>query len=348
MLINLASDTSTLPSAAMRAAMAGAKTGDEQRFEDPSTRALCEQTAELLGQEDAVFLPSGTMCNLISAALHCAPGDEIICAESAHIYGSEGAGYAWLAGASINPIPTATGIFSAAEMAEKIRRPKLRAPRSAMVVIEQTANRSGGTIWPVETIKDVSETARSKGLAVHMDGARVLNAAVATGIPARDYGEQCDSIWLDFTKGLGCPLGAVLAGSRDFIERAWLWKHRLGGAMRQSGLSAAACSYALDNNVKRLTEDHANASRLAKGLRTVPGLVIQETVETNIVMIDLPESIGAEGLNQCLATKNIRLSIEGEHRMRAVTHLNISKEDVDAAVAGIAEAVQNSENPARS
>jgi threonine aldolase len=231
-------------------------------------------------------------------------------------------------------------VFTSLEMSEKIRRPKLRAPRSAMVVIEQTANRSGGTVWPIDAIQDVSEFAHDKGLAVHMDGARVLNATVASGIPAREYGRHCDSVWLDFTKGLGCPLGAVLAGSRAFIEQAWLWKHRLGGAMRQSGISAAACRHALAHNVSRLATDHANAKRLADGLRGIPGLMVQEQTETNIVMVDLADGVTSGALTDLLQKKNVRLSIEGEHRVRAVTHLDISAADVDTAVQSIAEAMQ--------
>ena len=339
MLINLASDTSTLPSAGMREAMATAKVGDEQRHEDPTTRDLCVRCADLLGQDDAVFLPTGTMCNVISTAIHCGPGDEIIGARNAHIFGFEGAGHAWLAGTTSAPIDTPTGIFSAAQMADRIRRANIRSPRCAMVVIEQTTNRGGGAIWPIETIRDVAEQASNSAIAVHMDGARLLNAVMATDIPAGDYGALCDSVWLDFTKGLACPFGAVLAGSRDFIKRAWKWKHWLGGAMRQSGMNAAACIYALDHHVDRLAQDHEHAQLLAAGLRAVPGLKVQETVETNIVMIDLDAETTATALTAALAKRDIRLSVVDDHRLRAVTHLNITRNAVKTAIRGITEAM---------
>lgn len=325
----------------MRRAMAEAEVGDEQRGEDPTTLALEARTAALLGQEKALFLPSGTMCNQIAFLVHCRPGDEIICAANAHVFGSEGAGASALAGAQVRPVATATGIFGAAEVEPLLRAPRPPAPRSRVISIEQTTNRGGGRIWPQAAIAELAGLARSRGLALHMDGARLFNAAVAAGVPAAEFAHACDSVWIDLSKGLGCPFGAVLAGSANFIDEALAWKHRLGGAMRQSGIMAAAGLYALDHNFDRLAIDHANARRFAERLSTVPGLLVTPVEDaTNIVFLDLSSTrSGAAQLADRLAAKGVAVNVEGPSMLRIVTHLDVSQTDVDRAAALIAEMI---------
>lgn len=340
-LVDLASDTSTRPSPAMRRAMAVAPVGDEQRGEDPTTLKLEERAADLLGHEKALFLPSGTMCNQISFLVHCRPGDEIICAANAHVFGSEAAGASALAGAQFRPIETPSGIFTAAEVEALLRAPRHRSPRSRAVSIEQTANRGGGQIWTSAAIGELAALTRARGLALHMDGARLLNAAVAANVPAAEFSRPCDSAWLDLSKGLGCPFGAVLAGSAAFIDEALVWKHRLGGAMRQSGIMAAAGLHALDNNVQRLAEDHDNARRFADTLRGVPGVGVRpEGGTTNIVFLDLSQTgVRAQALADDLLASGIRLGVEGAFLLRAVTHLDVSAAEVDRAARAAAEAI---------
>ena len=340
-LIDLAADTATQPSEGMRRAIAAAPVGDEQRGEDPTTLALEARVADLLGQEKALFLPSGTMANQIAFLVHCRPGDEIVCAENAHVFGSEGAGAAALSGAQFRPIETPTGLFSVEDVARRLRAPRHRSPRSRVIAIEQTTNRGGGRIWPEETILALKALARDNGLALHMDGARLLNAAVATGLAAARFAAPCDSVWIDLSKGLGCPVGAVLAGPEDFIEEALVWKHRLGGAMRQSGILAAAGLYALDHNVARMAEDHDNIRRLAALLAGVPGLTLQpESGFTNILFLDLAGTgVAAGSLAEALLGEAIRVNVEGASRIRLVTHLDISTGDVETAGRAIVAAL---------
>src|SRR5271165_5322018 len=270
--VNLYSDTQTRPTPAMKAAMMGAEVGDEQAGLDPTVDALCERMAALMGTEAGMFLPTGTMCNQIAILTHCRPGDEILAHPTAHILTSEGGGAAALSGVQITPVAGPGGQF-APETLRAALRPRTRyAMPQTLVAVEQTANLGGGTIWPMASLRAVATIAHDRGIATHMDGARLMNAVIATGRAARDHASGYDSVWLDFTKGLGAPLGAVLCGSAAFIDRAWVWKQRLGGAMRQAGICAAACLYALDHHVERLAEDHANATALAAGLAKIPGI----------------------------------------------------------------------------
>ncbi len=283
--VNLFSDTQTRPSAAMKAAMMAAECGDEQLGLDPTVTELCERVAALLGKEAAVFLPSGTMCNAIGLLTHCRPGDEVLAHGTAHILAAEGGAAAALAGVQIGCVPGERGQFTA-DALRAVLRPKTRySPPQRLISAEQTANLGGGAVWPLAELDQVAEFAHGHGMATHMDGARLMNAVVAAGVPAARMAAGWDSVWLDFTKGLGAPLGAVLAGSAAFIEDAWRWKQRLGGALRQAGICAAACLYALDHNVERLAEDHANARRLADGIAGVPGLRVPPP-ETNLVYIE--------------------------------------------------------------
>lgn len=340
--IDLASDTLTKPTPKMRRAMADAEVGDEQRGEDPSVNALCERVAELLGKEAALFLPSGTMCNQIAMAAHCRPGDEVIAADSAHIIGSEGAGAAVFAGAFVRPVATPTGIFSGGDVLAALRPANVKAPHARLVAVEQTANRGGGAVWSFGALDDVANAATEHGLALHMDGARLLNAVVASGEPADRIAARFDSVWLDLSKGLGCPVGAVIAGSSDFIETAWAWKHRMGGAMRQAGILAAAGLYALDHHVARLAEDHLNARRFAEIAADIPGVAIaQESVETNIVFLDV-QGTGrtAEEIARRVEASGVRIDVEDSHLMRAVTHLDVDRPGVELAARTLADAIK--------
>src|ERR1700750_1051075 len=280
--INLLSDTQTRPTPGMREAMARAEGGDEQIGDDPTTNALCERVAELLGMQAAVFMPSGTMCNVTATLAYCRPGDEILAQESAHILAREGGAHAALGGFQITALPGADGQFTPETLRSALHPRTRYQPPQTVVSVEQTANIGGGTIWSKADLDEIVQIAKSNGLATHMDGARLLNACVATGIPARDMAEGWDSAWIDFSKGLGAPVGGVIAGSRDFIDEVWRWKQRVGGSMRQAGIFAAACTYALDHHVDRLAEDHSNARALARGLAQIAGVDVQQP-ETNLV-----------------------------------------------------------------
>ena len=340
-MINLYSDTQTLPTAAMREAMAGAPVGDEQRMEDPSVNRLCELVAELLGKEAAVFLPSGTMCNELSIRVHCAPGDEVIADRTSHIVHFEGGAPAALSGVMIAPLDGERGVYSGEQARAAVRDPANRyAPRSRLLAVEQTANLGGGTVWPMKALQAVVEVAREHGLATHMDGARLLNAAVASGVPARELARGFDTVWIDLSKGLGCPVGAVLATSRDRLGEVWRWKQRLGGAMRQAGILAAAGIHALEHHVDRLADDHALARRFAEGVAGVPGLGIAlDSVESNIVYFEVEEGIGrsAKEISGALAERGVSIGALGPRLLRAVTHLDVGAAGVDAALDALRE-----------
>jgi len=331
--IELHSDTQTRPTPGMRKAMADAVVGDEQKGEDPSVNRLLDMTRELFGKEDAVFLPSGTMCNQISLMVHCKPGDEILADRTAHILNLEGGGAAVFAGSLIRPIEGDRGIFTAQQLEQNIRAVRRHTPRPRLVAVEQTSNSGGGTVWPLETIREVAAVARRHGLSMHMDGARVLNAVVASNVSARDFAEPFDTLWLDLSKGLGCPFGAVLAGSKAIIEEAWQWKQRMGGAMRQAGVIAAAGVYALENHVARLAEDHANARFFADRIGDIPGIALDPAgVETNLVFFDVAGTgLDAAQVHDRLLDRGVRIGASGGTRMRAVTHLDVSREQLAEA-----------------
>ncbi|HET6184048.1 MAG TPA: threonine aldolase family protein [Acetobacteraceae bacterium] len=337
--VNLYSDTQTRPSAAMMAAMMAAEVGDEQHGDDPTVNALCDRMAALLGKEAAVFLPTGTMCNQISLLTHCRPGDEVIAHESAHIIMAEGGGPGALARVSVRGLRGARGQFDADALRGAIRERRRHSPPQTLVEVEQTANWGGGSVWPQAELDAVLALAHEEGMATHMDGARLMNAVVATGIPAHEMVANCDSVWLDFTKGLGAPLGAVLCGSAEFIDAAWRWKQRLGGALRQAGLCAAACLYALDHNIGRLAEDHANAAALARGLAQIPGVSVEQP-ETNLVFFDVAGAgLSAEELERRVLAEGVMISTMGATRARACTHLDVDRAGVDLAIEVIRRAV---------
>jgi threonine aldolase len=346
--IDLYSDTQTRPTPAMREAMAAAAVGDEQRGEDPSTNRLCDMVAQLLGKEAAVFMPSGTMCNQIAILVHCRPGDEIIADGTSHIINSEAGGPAVFAGAMLRPVAGQQGIFTPEQAEAAIRNPRRHAPASRMICIEQTANSGGGTVWPLATVRGVAEVAKRHDLILHMDGARLLNAVVASGVAAHDYAEPFDSLWLDLSKGLGCPVGAVLAGSADFIEKAWQWKQRMGGAMRQSGTIAAAGVHALEHHVERMADDHENARLFARSIANLPGIRVEgHAIETNMVFFDVSDTgMTAKQLSERLLERGVRIGENDRYRMRVVTHLDVSRDQVAQAAQAVREIVMEAAHAA--
>jgi len=337
--INLLSDTQTRPTQGMREAMARAEVGDEQVGDDPSVNLLCERVADLLGKQAAVFMPSGTMCNVAATLVHCRPGDEILAHGTAHIIAREGGAHAALGGFQVTALPGAGGQFAPEAFGAALHPRTRYQPPQTLVSVEQTANIGGGTIWKKAALDEIVKIARANGLATHMDGARLLNATVATGITAREMASGWDSAWIDFSKGLGAPIGAVIASSREFIDEIWRWKQRLGGSMRQAGICAAACTYALDHHVDRLAEDHANARALARGLAQVSGIEVQEP-ETNLVFFK-PDGAGVSGdaMVGALRQRGVMLAMM-DGRIRACTHLDVTAAMVEETVGLVREIVR--------
>jgi len=339
--IDLYSDTHTQPSPAMREAMAHAEVGDEQQFADPTVNRLCDMAAELLGKEAAVFLPSGTMCNQIAFRVHCRPGDEIILDYTAHPINSEAGGPPALAMAQTRAIHTERGIFTADQVRGALRSGTRHQPISRVLSVENTTNFGGGDVWSLEQIANVCGVARDAGMATHMDGARLLNAVVESGTSAREYASHFDSVWTDLSKGLGCPIGGILAGDRAFIDRAWVFKQQMGGAMRQAGIVAAAGVYALEHNVDRLKDDHENARVFARAIAQIPGIrLVYDTCPTNIVFFDVDETgMTAAAIGETLRARGVHIGAMGEHRMRAVTHLDVDRAGVEEAADALRQAV---------
>jgi threonine aldolase len=337
--VDLLSDTVTRPTRAMRQFMCEAEVGDEQTFEDPTVNALQEMVAELLGKEAALFLPSGTMCNEIAMRVHCRPGDEMIAHRTAHPIHYEAGGPAALAGVNVSALDGARGQYDEGAVAAAIRPDSRYMPRSRLLWVEQTSNLGGGSIWPLARIAAVTDVARRHGMRTHLDGARLMNAVVASGVAAREFAKAFDSAWIDFTKGLGAPVGAALAGSREFIAEAWRFKQQMGGAMRQAGIIAAGGIFALRHHVTRLTEDHVNARRLAEGLCGLPGVVLDPaSVETNIVIFELNGAVDAKQVLAALLARGIRMGAMGPRTIRAVTHLDVSPPQIEHALEAAAHA----------
>ena len=285
--------------------------------------------AELLGHEAGLFLPSGTMCNGIGFRLHVrAGGDELLLHSWSHPIVAEAGGPAELAGAMVNRLDGDGGMFTAEQVEEALWPDDRYMPRSRVVSVEQTTNMGGGRVWPLEQMQEVLDVAREHGMRAHLDGARLLNAVVASGVSAADYASGFDTAWLDFSKGLGAPVGAVLCASRELIDEAWRWKQMLGGSMRQAGVLAAGCLYALDHHVDRLAEDHENARVLADGLRELGVDVLPQ--ETNIVIAAVPDPAGVIA---AMADAGVRISSAGRGRIRFVTHLDVDRAGVESALA---------------
>jgi threonine aldolase len=334
-VIDLRSDTKTQPSAEMRAAIAAAEVGDEQRREDPTVNELERRAAELLGQPESVFVPTATMANEIALRVLGEPGDEVIAEQNSHIFVAELGGPAVHAGLMTRQLPCANGRFTPEQIRDAYRRSDgTHVPQTRIVSVENTHNASGGRFWRMDELDAVVATARELDLRLHLDGARLLNAATALGMPAAEIGRRFDTVTLCLSKGLGCPLGALVAGSPELMTKARRLKHLFGGAMRQAGIVAAAGVYALERNVGRLADDHARARRLADGLVAAGVPVELEQVETNFVQVDVgPLGLDTSDALARLAEQGVGLSLTVHPtRLRAVTHLDVSDEDVDQAI----------------
>ncbi len=341
-VIDLRSDTATKPTRGMREAMANAEVGDEQKREDPTVLELERRVAELLGQDEAVYLPTASMANQIACRILTEPGDELLAEENAHILLSEQGGPAVHSGLVTRPIRTAAGRFTGDDVRALMRdRTSMHMARTRLVAVENTHNSSGGRCWRPDEIDDVVTTARELDLKLHLDGARLLNASVATGIAAAEYGRRFDTVTLCLSKGLGCPLGAVLATSAELAWHARRGKHLMGGAMRQAGIVAASGVYALDHHVERLAEDHARARRLAEALYRAGVPIELEQVETNFVQIDAgPLGLTREEAMARMKDEGVLLSTTvWPTKLRAVTHLDVTDDDIDTAVDAIPRAL---------
>jgi threonine aldolase len=334
-VIDLRSDTATIPTEEMRAAMATAEVGDEQLREDPTVNELQRRAAALLGQEAALFLPTATMANQIALKVLTRPGCVLVAEERTHCLIYEAGGPAVHSGLIMLGLPGEAGRITPAQL-EQVAAESEDVEPASVVVLENTHRSAGGRVWPLPAFRETAEAARGLGFALHLDGARLMNASVAAGIPAAEYGSLADSVTLCFSKGLGCPLGAVLASSEERIERAWREKFLFGGAMRQAGMVAAAALYALDHHVDRLAEDHRRARRLAEGLAAAGLSVDLDAVETNFVGIEAPVGPDADEL---LREAGVRLGYLRPGVFRAATYLGITDEDVEQAIQVIPEAL---------
>ena len=328
-MIDLSSDTATRPTAAMRSAIAGAEVGDEQRGEDPTVNELERRVGDLLGQEAALFVVTGTMCNRLAVAAQTAPGDVVVIERDAHLMRYETGGPALMSGVLLEQLPGQRGTFSADQLDEVRTKGTVHIPPTTLVALEQTHNLAGGAIWPLERYRSVADLAHERDVSVHVDGARLLNAVVASGVAADVWGGLVDTVWVDFTKGLGAPIGAVIAGSAPVIARCRRFKHLFGGAMRQAGIAAAGCLYALEHHVARLAEDHVNAARLADGLRAA-GIDVEDP-DTNMVYCDPPEGWSLGSFLAAVEADGVRMGPVGP-RVRAVTHLDVSAAQIETAI----------------
>jgi threonine aldolase len=328
--IDLRSDTMTRPTLAMRQAMAAAEVGDDMVGEDPTVTALETRIAAMLGKEAAVFVPSGSMSNQLAIRVHCQPGDEFLCETQCHIHNYEQGAYAQLFGVACQPIDGDFGILRLEQLADRIRPDNDHAVRTRLVCLENTHNRGGGRIQPFDVVTEICQWAAANGLARHLDGSRIFNAAVATGIPADAWAAHFDTVNVCFSKGLGAPVGSALCGSEDLIRRARRHRQALGGAMRQAGIIAAGALYALEHHVERLAEDHEKAKVLADAIRDAPGLTLDpDIVDTNIVIFKIAPELGtAADFTERLREQGVLLYTVGRQRIRAVTHLDVSLEQV--------------------
>ncbi len=337
-MIDLRSDTVTKPTPGMLAAMLAAPVGDDVYGEDPTINALEEKVAAYLGTEAAVFVPSGTMANQIAVRLHCRPGDELLCEATSHVVLWEGGGPAALSGVSVHTVDGKNGLLDLSAVQRGLRPNDIHSPHTRLIWLENTHNRGGGTVQSLESVAGISAWARSQKLALHLDGARLWNAVVASGTPAKSWASHFDTISVCFSKGLGAPVGSALAGSADLILRARRYRKLFGGAMRQAGILAAACIYALDHHIDRLRDDHANARVLADAIHAVPGLkLVPDGVETNLVWFEVdgvrfktPQVVTAK-----LKERGILMSALGETTVRACTHHGVSREDCERAATAL-------------
>jgi threonine aldolase len=343
-MIDLRSDTLTRPTEAMRKAMARAEVGDDVYGEDPTVRALEERTAEILGKEAAVFMPTGTMSNQVGLRAHTEAGDEILADATAHIIRSEGAAPAALSGIQVRGLAGVNGIFTADDVLKAVRvphpfNPGTLYPPVKLLAVENTHNGGGGTIWPLERIVEVASAARSRGLALHLDGARLWNATAATGIPESKYASHFDSVSVCFSKGLGAPVGSALAGTKAFTERARRFKQQFGGGFRQAGVLAAAALHAVEHHRAELASDHEKARRLAEALTTIPIVNLDlAAVQTNIVRFRLAGISAFDFVERCHA-EGVHMLPAGSDAVRAVFHRDVAVNQVDTAIDSIRRAV---------
>jgi threonine aldolase len=338
--IDLRSDTFTKPTPAMRTAMAEAEVGDDVAGEDPTVNALEARIAGLLGKEAAVYVPSGTMSNQIAVRVHCGPGDEFLCETGCHIYRYEQGAYAQLFGVTVQPIDGQHGVLQLAQLVDRIRPEDDHTVRTRLVCLENTHNRGGGRIQPLEAVKEICGWANENRLARHLDGARLFNAVVATGIAADVWAGHFDTVSVCFSKGLGAPVGSALCGSADMIRRARRVRKVLGGSMRQAGIIAAGALYALDHNIERLADDHEKARTLADAIRETPGLTLDpDVVDTNIVIFKIAPELGtAADFTARLRDEGVLMYDVGRQHIRAVTHLDVTMEQIQSAAKQICEA----------
>jgi threonine aldolase len=339
--IDLRSDTVTRPTPAMRAAMAAAEVGDDVFDDDPTVHRLQERVAELLGKEAALFVPSGTMSNQICVKAHTQPGDELLCEAGCHIYNSEAGGPAVLSGVTCRTLTGDSGILDVSQLDGKIRPDDEHLVRTRLVCLENTHNRGGGRVYPLEKIQAISAWTRQNGLILHLDGARLWNAIVATGIPAAEWGRPFNSVSVCFSKGLGAPLGSALAGPREFVARARRIRKLFGGGMRQVGIVAAAALYALEHHVGRLADDHRNARVIARAVADTPGLrLTPPEVETNLVWFQVDPGAGtAREVDAALKRRGVLVHVAGPYTLRACTHLDVSAAQAERAAEAIRQAV---------
>jgi threonine aldolase len=339
-MIDLRSDTVTQPTPEMRRAMSEAEVGDDVLGDDPTVAALERRTAELLGKEAAVYMPSGTMTNQTAIRCLTEPGDEILIADNAHVYFYEAGAPGGISGVLCRMLPSERGIFGGDAVRSAVRARNVHVAPAKLVCVENTCNRGGGSVWPLETIEDVAATARELGLRMHMDGARLWNASVATGTPEADYARRFDSVSVCFSKGLGAPVGSALAGGAAFCDRARRFRKMLGGGMRQAGIIAAGALYALEHHRERLADDHANAKRLAQGLAELPGIELDPAeVRTNIVIFRVT-SVPAADLCSAGRKQGVLVLPTAPDRVRAVTNLMVSGEDIAPAVEAFRKAMK--------
>ena len=340
--IDLRSDTVTRPTAGMRAAMAAAEVGDDVFDDDPTVHRLQDRVAELLGKEAALFVPSGTMSNQICVKVHTQPGDELICEAGCHIYNYEAGGPAVLSGVMCRTVEGDCGVLDVHQLEGLIRPDNEHYVRTRLVCLENTHNRGGGKIYPLDKIKAIAAWARQYGLRMHLDGARLMNAVVATGIPAQEYARHFDSVSLCFSKGLGAPVGSALAGPREFVARGRRIRKLFGGGMRQAGVLAAAALYALDHHVERLRDDHANAQILARAIAETPGVrLCPPEVETNIVYMQIEEGLAsAAHIVHALKEHGVLAHATGPWAVRFVTHLDVSRAQAERAAETIRKVVR--------
>ena len=332
------SDTVTRPTPAMRAAMASAEVGDDVYGEDPTVRRLEEATAARLGHEAGLFVASGTQGNQIAIGVFCRPGDEVVVEANTHTLHYEGGGAAGLWGVQLFAIPSAKGILSAEQVSAAVNPADDHTPHTRMLVVENTHNRGGGAVWPLDVFRSTVAAAHGRGLAVHLDGARLWNAEAATGSPVRSWAELCDSATVCFSKGLGAPVGSVLVGSASFVREGRRLRKRLGGGMRQAGILAAGALYALEHHVARLVEDHLHARALATGLASLKGVTVDVSrVETNMVYVDVP--LPAAEAVTALRAEGILGNAVGPKTLRFVCHLDVGEADVQRAVAAVGRLV---------